>query len=177
MSKTGPLPRKGSLMYSVKHPEYERKALSRFKFFNKWFVVPLYRANILPTFGFGKLFVLIKTKGRKSGRTYYVPLEYRKKDGKILLFASRGKKSDWLKNILANPGAFEIKIGFKGFRKPKKIELIDDFERKFEILKYYVERYPGAAKELFGWDKKKDTPDIETLKPIVELIEILSLEL
>lgn len=169
------LPRKGSTMYGIMrgNKEEQKNTISKFKFWNKWFVIPLYKANILPLFGAGKIFVLLETIGRKSGIKRYTPVEYRKYEDSYLLFASRGNRSDWFRNIKANPDKVVIKNGFKKFH--PKIEIVDNADEKLRIMKWYVEKFPGAAKMLFGWDKKNDIADIETFGDIVNFIQIVKI--
>lgn len=57
--------------------------------------------------GFGKLIgrfvLLLTTTGRKSGKPRVTPLQYEEIDGAIYIGSARGLKSDWLRNIQANP--------------------------------------------------------------------------
>ena len=115
------LPRSGTIMYDVMKNTEERqsKALKRFRIMNKLFIIPLYRLNILPLLFMGRIFLLLYVIGRKSGKTRITPLEYRKRDGKVLIFSSRGNYSDWYKNIVANPDKVKIKVGFRKYE-PKE---------------------------------------------------------
>ena len=128
------LPRQGSVMYDFIHgTDNDRdKRRKQFKFWNKWFVVPLYRINILPLFAVGRIFVLLYHVGRKSGKQYRTPVEYRKKDGKVLVFASRGEKTDWYRNIMANPEQTRIKIGFRSYQPTISFP---DFDERLEIMR------------------------------------------
>ena len=155
--------------------EERDKAIRKFKFWNKWVVIPLYRANILPLFGFGRLFVLLETRGRKTGKRRFTPLEYRKYGENYLLFSSRGERSHWFQNLLANPGAVRVKIGFRTFI--PGVEVVESLAERLEILKWYVERYSKAAKFLFGYDVKRDTPNDSLLMPIAKFIRIVKLTL
>ena len=170
------LPRKGSTMYDFMREtaDKQKKSLSKFKLLNRYLVVPLYRSNILPLFFAGKVIVLLYTKGRKSGKQRITPVEYRNYDnGKILLFSSRGKNGDWFKNIESNPKDFRMKIGFRKFS-PKYT--VSSSVEKLEILKWYVQKFPNTAKELFGFQKKIDLVSNELLLPISDFIEILQIE-
>ena len=62
------LPRKGSVMYNFmsETKQNKKKTANKFKFINKYIVVPLYRINFLPLLQFGRIFVLLYTKGRTS---------------------------------------------------------------------------------------------------------------
>ncbi len=170
------LPRKGSLLYKLyyeKSPKKQKKLLKRFKFMNKWIMVPLYRARILPLFGAGRIFLILQTKGRKSGKIRRTPIEYRKINGIIHVFASRGEKAHWYRNMVAHPDDVYIQLGFK--TKKVKFEVVDDFSEKLQILKTYVTKWPKAARTLFGYNPKHDTPDSIDLSQIAKLIKIIRL--
>ena len=68
MSSKPELPREGSFIYDVIHDSEKKKALNRFKFINNYLVTPLYRIGILPLLGFGRIFLLLITIGRKTGK-------------------------------------------------------------------------------------------------------------
>src|SRR6185369_17401066 len=57
--------------------------------------------NMWPA-GFGCIMV-IKHRGRKSGKEYLTPVNYAIVDGKIYCTAGFGSISDWYRNMLANP--------------------------------------------------------------------------
>lgn len=151
----------------------QNKTTNRFKLINKYFVVPFYRLNILPFFFVGKIIALVYTKGRKSGKTRITPLEYRKYEGNILLFSARGKFSDWYKNIVAYPDNCKIKVGFRKHRTTIYFSTLDD---KKKILKWYMEKYPKSAKELFGYKKGELVSD-EAVFQLATFLEILQLKI
>lgn len=53
----------------------------------------------------GDFILLLTTKGRKTGKPRYTPLEYHAEDGSgyLIIMAGWGGKTDWMKNILADP--------------------------------------------------------------------------
>ena len=177
MHMSDDLPRKGSTMYSIMKGDKtsRNKTMKRFKFWNNWFIIPLYRANILPIFFAGKIFLLLKTVGRKSGKNRYSPLEYRRRSENYYLFSSRGKYSDWYRNMNSNLDVVRIKKGFKWYN--PQIQIIDDFDEKKEIMIWYVDSFPGASKMLFGWNKKIDSIENTDLDGIADFIEIVKLKL
>lgn len=169
------LPRPGSLLYDVTYgsEEARKKVINRFKLLNKYITVPLYRAGILPLFGFGRLFLLLYTKGRKTGKTRITPVEYHRINGVIHIFSSRGKRADWIKNMLANPDAVQVRIGFRKFK--PRIEIVEDKSEQEEIMRWYVRKHPKYAKTLMGWDPKKDNPETTDLSDIINKITIVRL--
>lgn len=76
-----------------------------FWFFNKFFMVPLFRLGLSPLFGnpiWGYMMVL-KTTGRKSGKTRYSPVNYAIMNGNIYCTAGWGHMADWYRNLISNP--------------------------------------------------------------------------
>lgn len=169
------LPRKGSTLYNLlKADDYTRnKMLKRWKKMNKYFILPFYKIGLLPLFGFGKVFLILTTKGRKSGKMRKTPIEYRKKDGVITIVSARGEKSDWLQNLRANPDETRVRRGFHRFK--PHLEFIDDFEEKESFIKYYVINHGRAAKMLFGWNPKTDDPDTKDFSTLLNSVTIICL--
>ena len=60
------IPRTGSALYNLNHPDEKirKKTLKKYKRINKYLVLPLYRLRILPLLGFGRIFLILTTKGR-----------------------------------------------------------------------------------------------------------------
>jgi deazaflavin-dependent oxidoreductase (nitroreductase family) len=167
-------PRKGSALYDMLRGDEETKkrSLATWKRMNR-VVVFLYELGLLPLIGIGRYILLLYTVGRKSGKARVNPLEYRRRDDAVLLFSARGKASDWYRNLKAHPEKTEIRIGFK--KSSPKVEFVDDPERIKEIMHWYIQKFPGSSKMLFGWNKKKD--DIETagLSSLAEALKIIQL--
>lgn len=88
-------PRAGSAMYNLMKVDREKqkKTLGKWKLLNKYFTVPLYKIGVLPMLGFGRIFILLTTIGRKLGKERTTPLEYHKIDGEIHIFSGRGERS------------------------------------------------------------------------------------
>ena len=175
VKNTGILPRPGSVLYNLlKADENTRKkTLKRWKKMNKYFTRPFYKLGILPLLGFGKIFLILTTKGRKTEMMRKTPLEYRKIDDVITIFSARGENSDWLKNLRANPDAARVRHGFHSFK--PRIEFVDTYGEKLRIIKYYATNYQKAAKMLFGWNPKRDDPDTIDLSTLTNLISIIRL--
>ncbi len=76
-----------------------------FRFLNKFFMVPIFRLGLGPFFGnpiWGYMMVL-KTTGRKSGKTRFSPVNYAIMNGNIYCTAGWGHIADWYRNLIANP--------------------------------------------------------------------------
>ena len=64
------LPRPGSALYNLNHPDerIKEKTLRKYRRANKYLVLPLYRIRFLPLIGFGRIFLILTTIGRISGK-------------------------------------------------------------------------------------------------------------
>ncbi|MFX1280961.1 MAG: nitroreductase family deazaflavin-dependent oxidoreductase [Promethearchaeota archaeon] len=169
------LPRPGSALYNLNHPDNQikKKTLKRYKRINKYLVVPLYRIRLLPLLGFGRLFLLLATKGRISGKKRRTPLEYHRIDGIITIFSGRGEDSGWMKNIHADPESVSVRHGFHSFH--AKVEFINEESKKLNIAEWYVTHHSRSAKMLFGWNPKIDNPESTDFNNLLNLISILQL--
>jgi deazaflavin-dependent oxidoreductase (nitroreductase family) len=146
--------------------ETKKKTLKKWNLFNKWLIIPLYRIYLLPLFGLGKIFLLLQTEGRISGKKRYTPLEYRKVDGIVTVVSSRGNESGWMKNIRKSPDKVKVRIGFHKYK--PKIEIIDDELSKEQFYNYYVSHYGSSAKFLFGWDPKTDEIESSDFSKLIQ---------
>ncbi len=177
-SITAPFPRPGSAEYGLlleTDVEKRKKVLKRWKQMNKYFTIPLYRAGILQLLGGHKIFLLLFTKGRKTGKVRITPIEYRKKEGIVHIVAGRGKKAHWFQNMLANPDDVMVKLGFK--KRKVSFQVLETIEEKNELFKWYVSKYPKAAKMLFGWNLKTDDPETADFTSFSELVEIVKFDI
>lgn len=170
-----PIPRPGSAEYNFLfgNKEDQIKSLKRWKRLNKYVTIPLYRCGLFPLIGFGKIFILLFTKGRKTGKTRITPLEYRIRDGDIYIVAGRGGKAHWFKNLIANPEDVIVKQGFKKFK--ASYEILNDIEVKNDFFVWYVTKFPRDAKFLFGWSPKHDDinkVDFSKFSSLIKLIKI-----
>jgi deazaflavin-dependent oxidoreductase (nitroreductase family) len=167
------IPRPGSVIYNiiVDDQTKQKKAINRFKRINKYLVVPLYRMRLLPLIGFGRIFVLLSTRGRKTGKKRFTPLEYHRIDGVIHVFSSRGEKADWYRNMLARPDDVEVLVGFR--RRQAKVEIINNFAQFKDLMRWYVTKHPRLAKSFLGWDVKKDDPEKADFSKIAKLLRIV----
>ncbi|TFG19062.1 MAG: DUF385 domain-containing protein [Promethearchaeota archaeon] len=171
------LPREGSVMYNFHHQNEatKEKTLKRWKKMNNYFIIPLYRIKLLPVLGFGKIILVLITKGWKTGKTRRTPLEYRKYEGDILIFAARGENATWVKNLRKYPESVSITLGFHQFR--TELHSISEPQKKIDILKWYITKFGRAAKTLFGWNPKEDNLNDIDLSKLVRLITIFRLKL
>ena len=169
------LPRPGSPLYKLNHEDENKrkKTLKRWRILNKFLVLPLYRLRIFPLFGLGRIFLVLTTKGRITGKKRKTPLEYHRIEQVITVFSSRGEEAGWVKNMLVNPDHIMVRHGFHRFQ--PQVEFVANEDQKLEIMKWYVVNHGKAAKMLFGWNPKIDDPETTNFSNLVNLISIVKL--
>ena len=169
------LPRIGSALYNMNHPDEKIrvKTLKRYNMLNKYLVIPLYRLRILPLLGFGRIFLILTTKGRKTGKKRRTPLEYHWIDRIMTIFSGRGEDSGWLRNIRANQDSVWVRHGFHSF--PARVEFMSNEYDKLKIIRWYGVKHSRSAKMLFGWNKKIDDPDSSDFSKLLSTIPIIQL--
>ena len=85
--------------------------------------------------------VILHTTGAKTGKERLNPLMHLRKDGKIIVFASRGGEDlhpDWYHNLKANP---QVKVEFGDRTVPARAEEV-------RCPRAYRKRTPASAKPL-----------------------------
>ena len=109
---------------------------------------------------------IITTRGRKSGLLRHTPLEYFKIDEQLYGGVTNPAKSQWHKNILANPEEVWVQLGFRNFH--ARIEFLDE-EAFFETIRAYTRLYPRMAAAAWGWDPKTDDVEPADFTPMVKV--------
>jgi deazaflavin-dependent oxidoreductase (nitroreductase family) len=158
-------PRPGTPYYGyIEDPNYQSKFLASFKYLNK-IIVPFYPiAEIfMRPLGF-KIYVLT-TKGHKTGKLRKTPLEYDTIDGVLHGGVVNPKKSQWYRNILANPDQVWAQIGSRRFH--AHIEVLDD-DGTINVVKYYILTHPNYSK-FWGWDPERDKIETADFTPMLKL--------
>lgn len=167
------LPRPGSAIYNLLHdnPEVRKKSLKRWSRMNKFLINPLYRVKILPLLGFGRLFLILKVKGRTTGKIRRTPLEYHRVENVITIVSARGEEASWIKNIRAKPDDIKVVIGFHQFN--ARISIVKDEIEKSNFMRWYIINHGRSAKMIFGWNPKTDKLDDIDLTKILNSIVIV----
>ncbi|MCP4416141.1 MAG: nitroreductase family deazaflavin-dependent oxidoreductase [Chloroflexi bacterium] len=158
-------PRPGTPYYGyIEDPNYKSKFLDSFKYTNK-IILPLYPV-LAPLFRLFKMKIyILTTKGRVSGLMRKTPLEYDKIDGILHGGVVNPKKSQWFRNILANPDDVWAQIGSHKFH--ARIEVLDD-EGTIGVVKYYIRTHPSYSK-FWGWDPNRDDLETADFSPMLKL--------
>ena len=94
----------------------------------------------------GRHVLLLTTTGRKSGVPRVTPLQYEEIDGIFYVGSARGDKSDWYRNILADP---KVEVRVKSRRFVGLAEAIEDVERVTDFLENRLALSPRMMRNLF----------------------------
>ncbi len=105
--------------------------------------------NMWPA-GFGRIMV-IKHRGRKSGKEYLTPVNYALVDGDIYCTAGFGPSCDWYRNLLANP---RVELWLPDGKDFYCAEDISDSPKRLFLLRQVIIA-SGFAGPLFGVNPKK----------------------
>jgi deazaflavin-dependent oxidoreductase (nitroreductase family) len=87
--------------------------------------------------GPARITLLLTTTGRKSGLPRVTPLQYEEIDGWFYVAAGRGMRSDWIRNLLANPQA-EVQVRQRHFH--AAAEVVSDPARIADFLAVRFQR-------------------------------------
>lgn len=121
--------------------------------------------NIWPAV-LGRIMV-IKHRGRKSGKEYLTPVNYAIVDGEIYCTAGFGSISDWYRNILVNPN---IELWLPEGKRKARAEDISNSPHRLPLLRQVI-LASGFAGPAFGVDQKKlDDEVFKTMTKDYQLI-------
>lgn len=72
---------------------------------NRYLMVPIFRLGLGPLLGtpFGGYIMVLKSIGRKSGKTYYTPVNYAIHNGCVYCVSGGRRTADWFRNLQAHP--------------------------------------------------------------------------
>ena len=123
-------------------------AMNRFMVF-MWKIGLGKAMNIWPA-GFGRIMV-IKHRGRKSGKEYLTPVNYAIVNGEIYCVAGFGSISDWYRNMLVYP---QVELWLPEGKRLMCAEDISNSPDRLYLLRQVIIA-SGFAGPLFGVDPKK----------------------
>jgi hypothetical protein len=95
--------------------------------------------------------MVIKHRGRKSGREYLTPVNYAFVDGEIYCTAGFGSISDWHRNMLVNPN---VELWLPDGKRSYFAEDISNSPQRLSILRAVLIA-SGFAGPMFWIDQKK----------------------
>ena len=130
----------------------------------------MYALGLAPLIG--RIILLLTTTGRKSGKRRVTPLQYEEIDGMFYLGAARGLKTDWVRNIQANP---QVEVRVKHRRIIARAELINDTQQIADFLQVRLQRHPkmvGAMTKMHHLPPNPGRPQLEELAKILAVVKI-----
>lgn len=119
-----------------------------FRIMNRFFMVPLFRLGLGPLLGspYGGYIMVIKTHGRRTGKTRYTPVNYAINNGCVYCTAGFGSVSHWYKN-LSNDPQIELLLPSGAFT--AIAEVVDEIAEKRTALRQVLIN-SGFAAFAFG---------------------------
>lgn len=132
-----------------------------FRVLNHWLMVPLLRAGLGPWMGtpLGGWMLLLRVCGRKSGLVRENPLSYLIADGSAWVMAGWAGRSDWYRNLKADP---HVEVVLPGGARSCVAEEVLDRETRRRIIPRLaratglpgyltgVDPYRGSAEQLLA---------------------------
>jgi hypothetical protein len=105
-----------------------------FRFFNKFFMVPMFQLGFGPFFGnpFTGYIMVMKVKGRKTGKVRLAPVNYAIHKGYVYCISGGRTTSDWFRNMLADP---EIDLMLPSGSIHARVEEATDSDQKLIITR------------------------------------------
>jgi deazaflavin-dependent oxidoreductase (nitroreductase family) len=125
--------------------------------------------NIWPAVG-GRILV-IRHRGRKTGREYLTPVNYAIVDNGIYVTAGFGPACDWYRNIMANP---QVELWLPDARRHARACDVSDSPCRAKLLRAIVVA-SGLAGPLLGVDQRKFSD--EQLEKIAKDYRLIHFEL
>ena len=113
--------------------------------------------------------MIIKHRGRKSGKEYLPPVNYAIVDGEIFCTAGFGSISDWYRNMLANPN---IELWLPQGKCKAQAKDVSASPKRIFLLKQVIIA-SGFAAPLFGVDLKKPDAEFDAMTKDYRLIHFI----
>jgi deazaflavin-dependent oxidoreductase (nitroreductase family) len=138
--------------------------------------IALYRGGLGAVFG--RRFLLLQHRGRKSGlprRAVLEVIRFDKERGRYLVVSAFGDRSDWYRNVVESP---EVKITVGGSVCPAVAQILSGREAEEEIVAY-ASKHPLVfrllVRSLLGYPIGKEKGDLVRLarKMIVVAFDIV----
>ena len=104
----------------------------------------------------GRLVLLLMTTGRKTGLRRVTPLQYEEINEAIYVASARGTKSDWFRNIQANP---RVKVRMKSQRFEGIAEPVTDPARIADFIELRLRRHPKMMGTILQADGMSSAPN------------------
>lgn len=137
----------------------QMRTLRRFFHAMNYFMVFMWKiglgrlCDIWPTVT-GRIMV-IRHRGRRSGREYLTPVNYALVEGEIYCTAGFGSRTDWYRNLLADPC---VELWLPQGRRSARASDVSDSPRRVDLLRA-ITIASGFAGPLLGVDQRKLTDE------------------
>lgn len=106
-----------------------------------------------------KSLLVLTYLGRRSGKTYELPLQYLDVDGRLVIWAGNASEKTWWRNF-ETPAAVIVRL--RGSDVDAKASLVEDPAHRTAALRAYVDRYPmttPSGRPKFFGERWKPTAD------------------
>jgi deazaflavin-dependent oxidoreductase (nitroreductase family) len=100
--------------------------------------------------GFGRI-MLIEHRGRRSGRQYTTPVNYAPVDGNVYCLAGFGPRTDWYRNIMADPS---VRLWLPRGRRSARASDVSGSPERLRLMRQVISG-SGFAGPLMGVDQRK----------------------
>ncbi len=120
----------------------------------------------------GDLVLLLQTTGRVTGRPHTTFLQYELWNGGYFVGSARGPKSDWFRNLVANP---EVRVRRKGEWHPAIARPITAPDRVLAFLELRLDRHPAMIRGMLlshGLPLQPSREDLAVLASKLAIVEL-----
>ena len=141
---------------------------------NRWFMVPALRAGLAQWIGtpIGGYILLLRVRGRRTGLVRETPISYLITDGAAWVLAGLGGRTQWYRNLLADP---DVEIRLPGRDLRCRADVVEDADVRRRMLPR-IARATGLPAYMIGCDPWRAGDDriVEQLRgvPLVRLSPI-----
>jgi deazaflavin-dependent oxidoreductase (nitroreductase family) len=88
---------------------------------------------------YGRVVLLLTTRGRRTGKSRITPLQYEQVNGTFVVASARGARADWYRNVIADP---RVEVRVRRSRFSGIAETCTDPVRVADFLELRLERHP-----------------------------------
>ena len=113
----------------------------------------------------GRLVLLLTTRGRRTGLLRVTPLQYEQIEGKYYVASAFGTRTDWYRNILADPSV-RVRVGRKAFA--AFAEPSTDPVQIADFLEYRLARHPRMIGMMLRAEGLPPSPSRQDLESLAE---------
>lgn len=122
--------------------------------------------------GYGRVVLLLTTRGRRTGEPRVTPLQYERVDGTLIVGSARGDAADWFRNVLADP---HVEVRVRRRRFSGIAETCVDPSRIADFLELRLRRHPvlvGGIMRLRGVPRHPDRSQLEAYASHLAMVTI-----